>query len=69
MWLPLFAGGDVHLKKEVEDKLAPLLVGKNLDDTTLDWAHEQVIDILCARYRIKGLRTYLDAVKFVEGPE
>jgi hypothetical protein len=68
-WLPLFAGTDVHLKKDIEDKLCPQMVGKELTDEVLDWAHEQVVGIICARYRIKGLRDYLDAVKFVEGPE
>jgi hypothetical protein len=66
MWLPTFLGHDAHLKKRLDDALQPLLVGKSLDDETLDVAHEKVIDIICETHKaIPSLRDYLDAVKFV----
>jgi hypothetical protein len=68
MWLPAFCA-DSRTKKFIEEQLAPRLVGKVLTEEVLDWAHEQVLDILCDRHKIEGLRDYLDSLKFVEGPE
>jgi len=68
MWLPTFIGHDTRLKEEIEKQLAPELVGKELTDETLDVAHERVLDIICEKYKITGLRDYIDALKFVEGP-
>lgn len=67
-WLPSFIGMSNIMKKAIEEELEPQLVGKELTDETLDWAHEQVIDILCKKHHaIVGLRDYLDALKFVTG--
>jgi hypothetical protein len=68
-WLPLFIGLDHQFKQTLEKELGPQLVGKDLTEEVLDWAHEQVVDAICKRYKIKGLRDYIDAIKFVEGPE
>lgn len=68
MWLPTFIGQDNRLKKEIEEKLAPDLVGKELTEETLDFAHDRVVEFICEKYKITGLRDYLDALKFVEGP-
>jgi len=67
MWAPTFIGLDSTVKKEIEKHMGPKLVGKTMDDDTLDWAHDEVIDFLCQRYGgIPGLRDYLDALKFVQ---
>lgn len=65
MWLPTFLGMDVNLKKYIEDEMGPQLQGKELSVETLDWANERIIDLICERYKLDGLRDYLDAVKFV----
>jgi len=66
MWLPTFLGMDSHLKSSLESELTPKLVGRDLDDATLDWAHEWVVTWICARYpALTGLRHYLDSIKFV----
>jgi hypothetical protein len=67
MFLPTFIGQNNRLKMEIEEKLGPELVGKDLTGETLDWAHERVLDIICEKFAvIKGLRDYLDAIKFVD---
>jgi hypothetical protein len=67
MWAPTFIGMSGPLKTQLEKKLAPELVGKPLTDETLDWAHGRVVDFLVEMFpTIKGLRDYLDAIKFVE---
>jgi hypothetical protein len=67
-WLPTFMGISSTLKKEIEEKLGPELIGQPLTDEVLDRAHERVLDIICARYSaLVGLRLYLDGMKFIEG--
>lgn len=69
MWLPGFIAYDVRLKKEIEAKLADELKSRTADNATLDWAHDRVLDMICEKHSsIIGLRDYLDALKFVEGP-
>lgn len=65
MWLPSFIGMNAAVQQEIEKKLSPLLQGKPMTEDTLKEAHEYVIDFLCQRFPLKGLRDYLDAVKFV----
>jgi hypothetical protein len=67
MWLPAFCAMDNNLKKKIEEELGPKLKGKPLDDTTLEFAHNEVLDFICKYHKaIPGLRDYLDAIKFVE---
>jgi hypothetical protein len=41
-----------------------------MTDEVLDWAHDQVLDLICAKHHaIVGLRDYLDALKFVTGTQ
>ena len=69
LWLPGFVAYDARLLADIEKKLAPEFVGKELTDEVLDHAHERVVDLICEKHAaIVGLRDYLDAVKFVEGP-
>ncbi len=66
MWAPGFIAFDNRFKMELEKSLGPELVGKDLTEELLDWAHEKVLDAICARHSvIEGLRDYLDAIKFV----
>jgi hypothetical protein len=70
MWLPTFVGMNAQLKKELEERLAPKLMSLPIDEG-LEQAHEMVIDFLVERFpNLKGLRDYLDALKYVEdGPD
>lgn len=67
MWLPTFIGVSTPMKKRIEEKVSPMLVGKGATDEVLDAAHEKVIDLLCELHPLPGLRDYLEAIKFVEG--
>lgn len=65
MWLPTFVGMNAQLKKEIEERLAPKLKGRPLEEA-MDDAHEMVIKFLEERFpALKGLRDYLDALKYV----
>ncbi len=67
MWAPTFIGMDNALKKELEARIGPELVGKEMSDTVLDAAHDKIVAIILERYSaIEGLRDYLDAIKFVQ---
>ena len=65
MWLPTFIGLDAILQKQLEETLAKDLSGKEVTEELLDWAHARVMDLICERYPLEGLRDYLDSVKFV----
>jgi hypothetical protein len=68
-WLPTFIGMSSDMLRRMEKKLSPLLVGKPLTEETLDAAHELALDFICQEHHaIRGLRDYLDSLKFVEGP-
>lgn len=67
MWLPTFIGMDNRLKEELEQKLAPIFVGKPMTEETLDEAHDRVVELILEKHSRPGLRDYLDALKFVEG--
>ena len=68
MWLPAFLAFDAAMKVDIEKQLGPKLVNRALTEETLDWAHEQVLDLICHRHQaIVGLRDYLDSMKFVVG--
>ena len=67
MWLPTFIGMSTAMKKEIESRVAPLLVGKPATDDVLGAAHDRVIEIICEKYQLPGLKDYLEAVKFVGG--
>lgn len=65
-WLPTWIGMNAQLKKELEERLAPKLEGRPLEEA-LDDAHEMVIEFLVEKFpALKGMRDYLDALKYVE---
>jgi hypothetical protein len=66
-WLPTFIGMHTAMKKEIEAKVSPLLVGKGATDEVLDAAHDKVIEIICEKFQLPGLKDYLEAIKFVDG--
>lgn len=66
MWLPTFVGMNTQLIKEIESAISDGIVGKPLDEGTLDAAHHAVIEFLSSKFpHIKGMFDYLDGVKFV----
>jgi len=65
MWLPTWLGQNAQLKKELEEALSPELRGKEMSDETLDYAHSRVIEVICEKFPLDGLRDYLDGVKFL----
>lgn len=66
MWLPTFIGMNQQLVKEIEDAIAPAIVGKELNEETLDDASHAVLDFLVKKFpTLPGLYNYLDGLKFV----
>lgn len=61
MWLPTFIGMNGRLKQEMEKELADHAVGMTPEE-----ASEAVLEWLCRRLPIEGLRDYLDGLKFVK---
>lgn len=67
MWLPTFVGMNGQLIKEIEEYVAPFLLGKELTDETLEQAGDAVISFLSSKFpHIKGIYEYLDGLKYVE---
>jgi hypothetical protein len=66
IWLPTWLGQNTFFKKQLEAKLAPRFVGRELTDDVLDEAHQAVIEYIKEIYNIEGLEHYLDGIKFVE---
>ena len=65
MWLPTFIGHNSRLKREIEERLGPEFKGRELTEETLDEMHTRVIEFICEKFPLNGLRDYLDSVKFV----
>jgi hypothetical protein len=61
MWLPTWLGMNTKLKKEMETELAPVLQGKTPEE-----ASDIVLDFLCSKFPLEGLRDYLDGLKFIQ---
>lgn len=67
MYLPTFLGLNSAMLKEMEDKIGPLLVGREATEEFLDEANELILDFIEKRFPdVDGLRDYLDALKFVQ---
>lgn len=65
-WLPVWIGINTSLKNDLEKAIGDQLVGKPLTEESLDEAHDMVVDFFVQRFpQMKGLRDYLDALKFV----
>ena len=67
MWLPTWVGMNSRLRKELEDALAPVIVGSELTEKRLDEIDSMVIEFLCKKCPLVGLADYLDGLKFVRG--
>lgn len=66
-WLPTWLGLNTPIKTELEDAISKHLIGKVLNDETLDTAHDLVVQFFKERFpNIEGLGDYLDALKFVK---
>jgi len=66
MWLPTWLGQNHAFKKELEKEIGPTLVGRELTEDVLDETNALVIRYVLERYKIPGLRHYLDGIKFIE---
>lgn len=66
MWLPTWIGMNAALVAEIEGTISPAIVGRPIDEETLQLAHEAVLDALVARFPEQaGLFDYLDGIKYV----
>jgi hypothetical protein len=68
MWLPTFMGQNHGLMRELESAGKKKFTGKSLppSEEALEEAHQWVIDWLCKKNPIPGLREYLEAIKNVQ---
>jgi hypothetical protein len=67
MWLPTFVGMNTALVREIEEHVAPFLVGKELTDEVLDVAGDAAIDFLAKKFpSVSGIFEYLEGLKYVE---
>ena len=71
IWLPTWIGMNSQLLRELEESIAESIVGKAIDEDTLDLAQSLILDELERRFpQNHGLHAYLDGIKFVveDGP-
>lgn len=67
MWLPTWIGMNVRLQAQLKEKLGKAFVGKEINDEALDEMSKIVVDTLVELFpAIKGLRQYLEAIKFID---
>lgn len=65
-WLPTFIGMNSKLQTQIVAAVSPYIVGKPVDDETLDLAHDLVVEEIVKTFpRTEGLREFLDSLKFV----
>lgn len=62
MWLPVFIGQSVHVLKELEIAGRAKFQGVEVTDSVLDEIHQWVVEWLCRRFQIEGLREYLQGI-------
>lgn len=65
MWLPTWLGINKEVKEALERELAPL-VGQEATDELLDAVNDKLLALIEQRHPIRGLRDYLDGLKFVQ---
>jgi hypothetical protein len=67
-WVPFFIADDRELIKSADTELRELFSGKEFlatsqsEDELMLRMHEAVIDMVCEKYPMKGLRQYLEAI-------
>lgn len=68
-WLPTWVGMNTALLREIEEAVAPKVLGRPMSDSLLEEMHLLVIDFLKQKYsHIEGIDDYLDGLKFVVVP-
>lgn len=66
MWLPTWIGLNNAFKEDLECELTPVLLDREIDEDLLDEASDMVLDFIEKKFpNLKGLRDYLDGLKFV----
>lgn len=66
MFLPTFIGFNSLVKAEIERLLVEKFSGSTVNDHLLNKMHLFVLDHLCTKFPIKGLRKYLEAMTSIE---
>ncbi len=70
MWLPVFFGINSALRQDMESSLKGKIEGRPLTEELLDEADNLVIEFIEAKFpHIKGIRDYLEALKYVHFEE
>ena len=65
MWLPSWLGHNQKLKEDIEKEIGPKVVGREMTEEVLEEANQMVIEYICEKYQVPGLKDYLDGLKFV----
>lgn len=67
MWLPTWIGMNTAVMKDIEEHVTRAFVGKEAKEEEV---HEEVLNYICTRFKeLTGLREYLSAIKYVQGPQ
>lgn len=67
MWLPTFIGQNFLVMKELERFWKETYPdGLVYDDKALDDMHDLTVDWLCGKFKIDGLREYLEGIEKVK---
>lgn len=68
MFLPTFLGMSSITKTQVEQMLEKRFDGRTINETLAREMHNAVVDFLCEKNPIPGLRKYLLAIEHIEEP-
>jgi len=66
MWLPTFIGMNTVLKKEIEEHIAPYVVGKEFSDKLQLSLDSVIMDFIFIKCPIPGLREYIQALRNID---
>lgn len=65
-WFPFFIAADSDLIESVDTRMTEMFSGQDLRchdvGALMLRMHNEVLDMVCARYQFKGLRKYLEAI-------
>lgn len=65
LWLPTWVGMNAALVRDIDAAVGEKFVGQALTDETLLAAHERVVQYVTERFKLTGLKEYLDGVRQV----
>jgi hypothetical protein len=62
MWLPTFIGMSTILKRQIDEYISPLVIGKEVTEELLSQLDQEIIKYVVKMHPIPGLTGYLEAL-------